>query len=85
MADYVLIHPAAITEIPQAGWLTNDWNSLLTVWSLGSPRSRRQHTQCLVGACFLVYRHRLPSESSQGRKGEGALWGLFCQGPNPIM
>ena len=38
----------------------------------------------LVEACFLVHNH-LFTVTSQGRRGELILWGLFYKGPNPSL
>lgn len=43
-------------KIPYTRWLINNINIFLTVWRLGSPKSKQRQVQCLVRAHFLVHR-----------------------------
>ena len=73
---------AAITEHYRLGLSTlsifltviETWKSKVTVLLIG----------CLGKAYSLVHRWCPPTVSTHGRRGEGALWGLFYKVTNPI-
>ena len=71
---------AAVTKMPEARGLNNKHLFLISP-EAGSPRTRQ--IRCLLKAHFLVHRW-LFSRSSDGGRGEGALWGLLYKGTNPI-
>lgn len=58
--DYLLLGTylssfSCYDTIPQAGWLLNDRNLLLTVLEAGNPRLRCQHGHLLARPLFLLH------------------------------
>lgn len=78
-----LLYLGCVITITQPGWLTNNRN----IWRRTSPKSRCQHTRCLVRAGFLVHRLLSPHcvlSSEEARELSGPRSEEFSFRKNPI-
>lgn len=74
--SFVSVYWALLQSITDC-WLVKRRNLFLTVWKLGTPRSKHQQIPCLARSCFLVHRRHMLVVTACGRKDKGVLSDLL--------
>ena len=80
----VLVSSGCLNKIPQPGWLVNYRNVFLTVLEAGKSKIKVPAVSVSGESLFPGSQITVFLLCPSGRRGEGALWGLFNKDTNPI-